>query len=898
MLTSLPLVTTIVFLAAVGSLQLRTYQEAQRTQHSDAVLAQSQRLLGAVVDAQTAIRGYAATGKAAFAAPFDQAEVIVPALAAGLVSLTREGSERRNGAAEIAAAAAHQLQRFRAIDEALRGGRRSEAIATLVAVDGERSMDDFRNQIASFELKESLLKANRDAKLQRSWGFLSILLALGTIVSIAVTLLLNVAFARAFTNRLRDLAVRAERFGHGEPFESAAGSDDEVGVLEAAFARMAADLSARQEALSRYQMLATTTSDIIIFSELPTLKIIEANRAAIETYGYSYDELLKLRIHELRAPETLPILADLVAGTANTVGIRFETLHITKNGRVFPVEVSARAATIQGRETIVSTVRDITERQHAAEEVVRALDQALQASRMKTEFVATMSHEIRTPMNGVIGMSELLARSDLTEPQRELATTVRDSAHALLTIIDDILDFSKLEAGRIKIEALPLDVREVVDGVAALVRSSVNEKGLVLNIEVSPRLPDRLSGDPTRLRQILINLAGNAIKFTDAGSVTIGVRIEAEDETSMTVGFRVTDTGIGIAPETARDLFEPFVQADGTTSRKYGGTGLGLSISRRLVELMGGRIGVVSDPGAGAEFWFTARFLRAAEAIVPRAIGRLEGRVLLVEDDIVASTVCERYLRSWGLDVTPVANADEALTKLRAARREGERYSLALIDYILPRGDGIALARRIRGEFCDAIPKLIMVTAFDSDVRKEEALNAGFADYLLKPVGPSHLYDAIERVLDRPKATEPAKPGAVPVLARAGPARILLAEDQAINRRVAALQLEQLGQMVTTLDNGRQAIDAVAGGSFDLVLMDCQMPEVDGFAATRAIREAERSSGRHITIVALTANVLERDRRACIAAGMDDYLTKPLEIEQLRAMLDRWLPAAEIENVT
>jgi two-component system sensor histidine kinase/response regulator len=484
----------------------------------------------------------------------------------------------------------------------------------------------------------------------------------------------------------------------------------------------------------------------------------------------------------------------------------------------------------------------------------------------------------------VIGMSELLLETQLMPLQREYAATVKESAQALLAIIDDILDFSKLEANKVEIESVAFDPAQLIASAINLARGTARDKGLTLYSVASPHVPSAVRGDPTRVRQVLINLIGNAVKFTPAGEIGVSCTVERDDGHALILAFAVSDTGIGVIPEARDRLFEAFVQGDGSTTRRFGGTGLGLSISRRLVELMGGRIWLGEHAGPGSTFCFTARFERTSEIVAPIALPAGALRVLVLDDDGATRRTFEATLASWGMHHASCADIDSAHALLREAALNGTPFDVVLIDYVLPRSDGLAFARELaeRPEYGN--PARILMTAFDADGRKQAALDSGCADFLLKPVDPSDLFDALGRLETTRKARALAGGRG---LARA---RILMAEDSALIRRVARFQVEELDFAVDIVENGLQAVEAVSAGTYELVLMDMRMPEMDGLAATRAIRESERSSGRHIVIVALTANVLDGDREACVEAGMDDFLAKPLKLDELRTVLDRWLP--------
>jgi PAS domain S-box-containing protein len=636
-----------------------------------------------------------------------------------------------------------------------------------------------------------------------------------------------------------------------------------------------------------------------IFQTTRNGQYLNVNPALAKMYGYdTREDLVRglTRIENQLYVDPTRRAAFIREMRDNGIVRGFESEIFRKDGSKIWISENARAVNDADGNLLYyeGMVEDITERKRLETELKAAMHAAEAANRMKSEFLANMSHEIRTPMNGVMGMTDLLLMSNLTPEQRSFANTVRVSGESLLIVINDILDFSKIEAGKLDLEIIDFDLREAIDNIMDLLAAQAHSKGLELAAYIPPEVPTHLRGDPGRVRQIVNNLVGNAVKFTSQGEVVVKVSLVSGGDKQVMLRFEVRDTGIGIELDAQKRLFEAFSQADSSTTRRYGGTGLGLAISKRLVELMKGEIGVHSVPGQGSTFWFVAQF-EVPQAPVKATTKDMRGlHVLIVDDNATNREILTHYCHLWKLRSECAASGEEALRLLRFTATD-DPFELAILDMQMPKMDGLMLARKIKEDPLTSAVQLVMLTSLGNHLDPSDLKHAGVEACVLKPVQQARLLERLSEVLSGSlsKWAETVKAsGRLPRLHASSrlPVNILVAEDNRINQMVALGLLQKMGYAADLASNGVEVLVAMKRTPYDIIFMDCQMPELDGYETTRRIRSEQRV---HVPrIIAMTANAIRGEEERCLEAGMDDYLSKPVRMEELRLTLERWLPAS------
>ncbi len=667
------------------------------------------------------------------------------------------------------------------------------------------------------------------------------------------------------------------------------------------------DITERKRRDDEFRALLDSAPDATIITNSDGV-IVMVNKQTENIFEYAREELLGNKI-EMLIPKKFSKghpahrMKFLQETHSRSRGQSMELIALRKDGREFPVEVSLSPIDTADGTIVASSIRDITERKKAEDELKVAKQVAEEATKAKSDFLANMSHEIRTPMNAIIGMSQLALRTDLTPKQHDYLVKVESSAHNLLGIINDILDFSKIEAGKMDIELIDFNLDSVLDNLSNLVTIKAEEKGLEIIFSTAKEVPMSLVGDPLRLGQILINLTNNAVKFTETGEIVVSAEVLEKSTNNVTLKFTVRDTGIGLNKKQIGKLFQSFSQADGSTTRKYGGTGLGLTISKKLVEMMDGEIWVESEQGKGSSFIFTVKLGRQAqekEKVLIPSIDLRGMRVLVVDDCNTSRETLQAALESMSFKVNTVASGKEAIAELerRAGDAPEKHYQLVLMDWKMPKMNGIEATRKIKADpKLPKAPTVIMVTAYGREEIMKQADDVGMDGFLIKPVNNSTLFDTIMEVFGKSveKKSRSESHGLTHAkgLEKIRGAKILLAEDNEINQQVATELLEQAGMVVTVANNGKKAVEMVNEFEFDLVFMDVQMPVMNGLEATIAIRNIPQF--KDLPIVAMTAQAMAGDREECLEAGMDDYVTKPIDTKELFSALVKWIEPGERE---
>jgi len=864
------LAVALAILATVGIVSAASNAElvdAYRwVAHTYEVSDRIDRVVAAMAHFEALTRAYCITGDTLYLQKYDAYRADVTAQVDGLEQLVADNPKQQ---ARVRALRPWAQQKFE-LNDSLVQARRTGALdvfASILASERTKISSKGDQLMAELHQEEERLLVLRQAKAAAVEYHTRILQFLGSLTAVALVVLALVLAQRATASQQRVEQVLRQ-------------SDE------------------------RFRLVAEAANDAIVIADQAG-RIISWNHAAEQMFGHAradvidlpFTMLLPLRYREKHRVEVRRLQT---GAFPQMIDRPVESHGLRKDGTEFPLELSLASWKTAEGPFFGGIMRDITLRKKVEDELRAASAAAQESARLKSQFLANMSHEIRTPMNGVVGMINLLLDTPLTPEQINLAGTVRTSADSLLHIINDILDFSKIEAGLLTFEALPFDLREPVESCLGIIAEKAHGKGLELAYLIEENVPTQLIGDAARLHQILVNLVGNAVKFTARGEVVLIVAKENEGNRRVRLRFSVRDTGIGVSAESKRNLFQAFKQADSSTTRKFGGTGLGLAISRQLVHLMGGEIQVDSELGHGSTFWFTAEFPLqepTPKVVAPRA--NLSGlRALVVDDNETNREILQCQLASWQIQVTSVASGAEALPALRKAAGSGAPFHFGILDIMMPDMDGLELAKALRAEPVFDELKLIMLTSMGHKLSRGELDQARIGACLIKPARQVQLYETLASVMAgkvpeiAPAPAAVASPGPTTISADL-PIRILLAEDNLVNQNVARMQLAKFGYHVDIVTNGNEAVVAGKSGNYDVILMDCQMPEMDGYEASSQLRawEHERRDRAEVFtplhIIAMTANAMQGDREICFAAGMDDYIAKPVRQSELAAALAR-----------
>jgi PAS domain S-box-containing protein len=890
------LAALFLLVAAGIAMSFHTFGEIEKAAgvrtHVRLVINQAESLLLALVDAETGQRGYALTGNERFLEPYNAVRNNIKGDLESLRRLTLDGTAQKHLDTLTPLIDAKLTDLGHLV--ALRGSLDLDAVAERVSSGaGKQLMDSIRVQIAGFAAIEERLLAQREEQFQTQLRTLFTLIAGASGFALLLALSFTWLIYRQTQQRLKD-AVLAE-------------TQHLLAIQQQTNAQLERANLTTQISEERLAVTLNSIGDAVIATDADAYVTL-LNPLAETLTGWPRDKAIGRPIDEIfniinegtRQPAKIPVMDTLAKGT--THGLANHTVLIARNGSECPIADSC--APIRDRDShVVGAVlvfRDVTA-ECAAQQLMKETNEELQSARLaadqanlaKSDFLSNMSHEIRTPMNAIIGMSHLALKTDMTARQRDYLSKIQGSGRHLLAIINDILDFSKIEAGKLAVENTEFDFEKVLENVANLVTEKTSAKGLELVFDVDKNVPNKLIGDPLRLGQILVNYCNNAVKFTETGEIDIIVRIKEQTDRDVLIHCAVRDTGIGLTNEQIGRLFQRFTQGDASTTREFGGTGLGLAISKKLAQLMGGEVGVESEPGKGSTFWFTARLGKGMGPQRMLALsGDLQGkRVLVVDDNESARLVLGDLLGNMSFKVDQVESGATAIVAVKDAAAQNTPYDIVFLDWQMPGMDGIEAARRLKALELERAPHMVMVTAYGREEIIKGAEATGIEAVMIKPVSASMLFDGVVRILgganDGPRIAADTPSAVFEQLASIKGARILVVEDNDLNQEVAMGLLNEAGFVVELAEDGRVALDKLDTGHYDLVLMDMQMPVMDGVTAAREIRKQARF--RDLPVVAMTANAKQSDRDLCLAAGMNDHVAKPIEPDDLWQMLLKWI---------
>jgi PAS domain S-box-containing protein len=888
----------LVVLFAVGIVSYRSVSasaESERwVQHTHEVLEHLESLLSEITDIETGYREFTLSGEKAFLQSSVANRSLVDQEEKTLRTLTADNPYQRRKLITLAGLTEQAIRDNNALVRLRQTGDPKAAAEAIRQGQDERILGEVHTVIRDMEGEEQRLLLIRKAEAGRRFRQTEAAIILGSVLGLLIAVVAGLVVQR--------------------------------------------DNTARERAEAKYHGLLEAAPDAMVVVSQGG-EIVMLNVQAEKQFGYHRDELVGQKVKNI-IPEGFAerLIADVTrtGGEAlrQQIGTGIELNGRRKDGSQFPIEMMLSQMENPEGILVTAAIRDVSVRKdaethlaqtnavlaqtnqalsraielaEAERQVAQAAGQAADAAnRAKSEFLANMSHEIRTPLNGIMGMTELALDTELTPEQRQYLDTVIISTDSLRYLINDILDFSKIEAGKIDLEAVDFNLRDCLESTLKTLALRADEKGLELLCDVAPEVPEIVKGDANRLRQVVMNLVGNAIKFTNAGEVALKVQTEAEEGHDRILRFTISDTGIGIPKEKQESIFDAFSQADTSTTRKYGGTGLGLTISTQLVAMMGGKIWVESEPSRGSEFHFTLR-LSVADAKETKAVNvspheLRDVKILVVDDNRTNRRILEGMLGRWEMKSTVVEGGEEALAELFAAREAGDPYRMILADMHMPRMEGFGLVERIRQRPELSTATIMMFTSAGHRGDAARCRELGIAAYLLKPIRQSELREAITRVLGAH-----GQEGPIPLITRfsledahspTAFLRVLVAEDNPVNQQLIVRLLEKRGHRVQVAVNGLEALQALKQDRFDLVLMDMQMPEMGGVEATAAIRQNEKSTGLYTPIIALTASAMQGDREKCLASGMDGYLTKPIRPLELDELLESHIARQMEQSLT